>query len=286
MSDIKFCPSCGTSLSVNAVFCHNCGQKQNVTTEPEPIPEAKATEPEAVEQTAPPAEEQPAESKIPPQANNVQPEVKLQDTYVTPETLTKPAPIQVEQPSASQVAQPSAPQADPQPVNPPQPQSAYQKPASAYPQPTQQPYQPGQQPYQPVQQPYQQPYYPQNPMPQQARPTPAKKFPWFFTLLWLVLLAGVGVWGYFLFLYENYPKPLFTEDAQRIVIFVASAFVLLYTLSLKLSVKKLKILPTIILILCALVGFYLFSMIELVDGDWLHDAISDITENILPVSGD
>ena len=28
MSEMKYCPSCGTALSASAAFCHNCGQKQ------------------------------------------------------------------------------------------------------------------------------------------------------------------------------------------------------------------------------------------------------------------
>lgn len=38
MSDVKFCDSCGASLSAVALFCHKCGQKQSVIEEKEISP--------------------------------------------------------------------------------------------------------------------------------------------------------------------------------------------------------------------------------------------------------
>ena len=57
MSNVKFCDSCGTSLSLNDKFCHNCGQIQAVLMEnespatneninQEPITDSKTDNPE------------------------------------------------------------------------------------------------------------------------------------------------------------------------------------------------------------------------------------------------
>lgn len=237
MSDIKLCPSCGASLSVSALFCPKCGQKQ-MESNSEPKLSDETLEPKNGDQTSSQGEEQPVEKvQTPEVASQAPPTSEIHsETGTTPVTpVSKPIPQMV----------------------PPPPQQ------------------------QPV-------IYPQTPI---AKHTPEvkeikkKKFPWFFTVLWLILLLCVGIWAYFLFVDAGYDYPIITEDVQRLVLFtVASAF-LIYTLSLKLSMRKLRAFPTVILVIAALVIFYFFCMVELTEGDWLHDIVSNITNNIIPTSG-
>ncbi|NMA66569.1 MAG: hypothetical protein GX957_10080, partial [Clostridiaceae bacterium] len=108
-----------------------------------------------------------------------------------------------------------------------------------------------------------------------------------FTVIWGILFIAVAAWGFYLYyLYVGeYDYPKFTEDVQRILLFSGAIFVLIYTISLKLSMKKFKVVPTIILVIACLVIFYFYCMVELQDGDLLHDFVSDITERVLPVFG-
>jgi len=110
------------------------------------------------------------------------------------------------------------------------------------------------------------------------------RFPWFFTGFWSVLLVSVALWGFYLYyLYVGgYDYPEFTRDAQRIVLFVSAVFVLIYTLSLKLLMKKFRVLPTIILVLACLVILYFYCLVELQEGNFLHDFVKDMTERIIP----
>lgn len=111
-----------------------------------------------------------------------------------------------------------------------------------------------------------------------------RKFPWFFTGFWSVLLVSVALWGFYLYyLYVGgYDYPEFTRDAQRIVLFVSAVFVLIYTLSLKLLMKKFGVLPTIILVLASLAILYFYCLVELQEGNFLHDFVKDMTERIIP----
>jgi hypothetical protein len=136
---------------------------------------------------------------------------------------------------------------------------------------------------------YQAPIYQQAPGPQSSASVPEpkkKKFPWFFTVLWLIMLAAVGIWGYFLLIDPNYNYPVFTPEAQRYVIFTAAVAVLIYTLSLKLAIKKLKAIPAILMVVFGLVIFVLFCMIELQEGNFLHDMVSDLVESVIPAFGE
>ena len=84
----------------------------------------------------------------------------------------------------------------------------------------------------------------------------------------------------------DYDYPVLTEEAQRYVLLTAAIALVIYTLSLKLTMKKLRALPTIILVVFSLVVGYFFCTIELTDGDWLHDTVINITESVIPTSGD
>ncbi len=261
MSDIKYCPSCGTTLSLSAGFCHKCGQKQKVS-DAEPMV-SKEDITSATEEIA-------------------QPQVEEKEQAV--EQIPAPQPAQAQ----SNDQEPALNQTLDRTQASEQTHVAAQAPVHAHVQ---------------EQARYEAPKV-QNPMPE-VRNTPTsldplsqshdvkkdpkkKKFPWFFAVLWTILFIAVGGWGFYLYyLYSNGGDfPQFTEDAQRIVLFTVSIALLIYTFSLKLTMKKFKAFPTIILVLALLVIFYLFSMVELTDGDWLHDTVSEITDSILPTSGD
>ncbi len=262
MSDIKYCPSCGTTLALSAAFCHNCGQKQKVS-EAEPLVSKENTAPVTEEQAQSQAQEQSlGQSQAPEQVQTqiLEQELVLNQTHAQAQAPEK-KPVQAQAPEQTHAQAPVHTQT--------------QAPASAQ----------GMVP--PVQQTQNQPAN----YPQQSgakKEIKKKKFPWFFTILWFILFLAVGAWGYYLYyLFSvggDYPQ--FTEDAQRIVLFTVSFAILIYTLSLKLTMKKLKAFPTVLLVIALLVVFYLFCMVELTDGDWLHDTISEITDNILPAFGE
>ncbi len=255
MSDMKYCPSCGTSLSVTAAFCHNCGQKQKVETAEAPVtsefnledtvPVPSASEPVAIEsETAVEEVKDESQAQPEPPAPEVDPfsslpvfdHPELKQGYqmpVVPPAAPSPSYPKAEQPMAPISTQPKA-------VTPP---------AS-------------------------------------PKPAPKKRFPWVFTVLWLIMTVAVGVWSYFVLLHPEYDFPVLTEDAQRYILLTAAIALIVYTLSLKLTMKKLKALPTVILVVASLVVFYFFCTVELTDGDWLHDTVTSITESILPASGD
>lgn len=120
----------------------------------------------------------------------------------------------------------------------------------------------------------------------EIKPGPkGKKFPLFFTFFWIMMVIVVASWGYFLFFDARYDYPRFTEDAQRLVLFTAAVAVLIYTFSLKLTMRKLKAFPTVVLVISALIIFYFFTIVELTDGDFLHELMTGITSRILSVSG-
>ena len=79
--------------------------------------------------------------------------------------------------------------------------------------------------------------------------------------MWLILFTAVCMWGYYLYYLfmagGDYPR--LTEDAQRLLLFAGAVGILIYTLSLRLAVKKLKAVPTILLVISCLVIVCLFS---------------------------
>lgn len=79
---------------------------------------------------------------------------------------------------------------------------------------------------------------------------------------------------------QEYNNPLnnLTADTFRILAPVVTAILLIYTLNLRIVTKKLKAIPTIILILTILFSVFMFLSFELVDGDWAHDMIKPVTE--------
>lgn len=294
MSDVKFCDSCGTGLSLNAMFCHNCGQKQaavvendlpaideNINQEPisdstmnnvepetekievagednistnEPQPEAKDEEAVVVE-NGDSAVEAGENNELKQVEDILQAEDQQEKVIVTEPSNTITDNLQQEQ----------------KPVIP-QPSITYK----AQPQPQ----------YQPHPSYQQAPIAQQVPYAQQADPVPPakkKKFPWFFTVLWLIMFAAVGIWGYFLLIDPDYRFPIFTPEAQRYVLFTIAVAVLVYTLSLKLSMKKLKVIPTIFMVVFGLIIFVLFCLVELPAGNFLHDTVSNMLEGVIPV---
>lgn len=308
MSDVKFCDSCGTGLSLNAMFCHKCGQKQVVVVENvlpatdeninretvddstmnnvepetekievadednistnEPQPEAKDEEAVVVE-NGDSAVEAGENNELKQVEDILQAEDQQEKVIVTEPINTIPDNLQQEQ-------KPVIPQPAITYQEQPQPQPQYQSQPS---------YQQGpmvqQAPY--IQQ---APATQQAPYVHQADPIPSakkKKFPWFFTVLWLVMFVAVGVWAYLFFVHPTYDSPRFTENAQRFVLFAVSVATLIYTLSLKLSIKKLKAIPAILMVVLGLVIFIFFCLIELQDGDFLHDTVSNMLEGVIPV---
>lgn len=304
MSDVKFCDSCGTGLSANAMFCHNCGHKQvvaaendkpateeNINREPvsdspmvnaepeteiievagendistfEPQPEAKEEEAVEVENLGSAAiyeknNELKQTEDIPQAEDQSEQAIVIEPVNTIPDNQQQEQKPVIPQPSITYQAQPQ-----------PQPQHVFHQAPVAQ-----------QAPY------FQQaPAAQQAPYAQQAAPVPApkkKKFPWFFTVLWLIMFAAVGIWGYFLLVDPNYNYPIFTPEAQRYVAFTVAAALLVYTLSLKLAMKKFKVIPTIFMIIFGVVIFAFFCLVELPAGNFLHDTVSNMFEDVIPV---
>lgn len=326
MSDMKFCDSCGTSLSADAMFCHNCGKKQAAVVESE-IPatdESNIQEPisaTSINIAEPEKSEDAVEYE--PSSSEAQPEHKDEDTNGEDnmdnssndsegnnenelmqaegisqtedqsEKIILTEPVITVQNDYQQVEESVEPQLKDtyQSQSQSQPQPVYQQTYVTQQTPNAQQTSAAQQaPY--VQQApaaQQAPYVHQAPAAPQAAPvqTPKKKkFPWFFTVLWLIMFAAVGIWGYFLLVDPNYKYPIFTSEAQRYVLFTVAVAVLIYTLSLKLSMKKLKVIPTILMVLFGVLIFILFCMVELKDGNFLHDMVSNLVESVIPAFGE
>lgn len=148
------------------------------------------------------------------------------------------------------------------------------------------------QPVQPVQQ-YNQAYQPsaqapqhQQPLQEQAAPPKkTRKFPWVFAIAWAVMLVFVGIWTY-CYMDSSYDRPILTGDTMRVVTYVVSIVLLIYTLHIMLLAKKFKIFPTIILILSLLLSFAFYTSYELVEGEFLHDIVSPVTDSIFPDAAD
>lgn len=311
MSDVKFCDSCGTSLSAGTLFCHNCGQKQVVIEEKEISATDENYSNEPIITT--PINVEPDNEKIEDNANSEPQSVSKdkEDSGVDSTDLVNESEENVEFNKAediSMVEEPekitsTEPELEPEPEPEPEPVNAItdnqqqeQKPDDSKSQVTYQP-QPQLQPqpiYQQAPVPQQTPYVQQAPVTQQPpvaqqAPVPApkkKKFPWFFTVLWLIMFAAVGIWGYFLLVDPNYNYPILTSEAQRYVIFTAAVAAIIYTFSLKLTMRKLKAIPTILLVVFSLAIFVLFCLIELPDENFLHDMVSNLVESVLPAFGE
>lgn len=304
MSDVKFCSSCGTRLSVTALFCHNCGQKQEILSQSEPKAAYENTEQSFINDNLVKSVDESSKTETISDDAVINEGLSSNESKILSETLVNTteeplseSDINVEPKYVEEIAKASSAPAGPITVEPDtQPQSQEisetvdQKMAHNYPQPqVQQP-----NTYQPQSQTLMQPQYNQTSTPQQEAQTQQggtdkavkkKKFPWFFSALWLIMFVAVGVWAYMFFIHPTYKYPILTEDAQRYVIFTVAVASLVYTLSLKLTMKKLKAIPSILIVLLGLVIFYFFCMVELQDGDILHDAISNLIESVIPASG-
>lgn len=224
-------------MPVDAIFCAECGQKQEI-----PAPQAQPDNVEEIKTDSVAAPEAVVENT---------PEVPKQ-----PESQPVPPAYTVQQPPVQPAAQPQSYQ---------QPQSYPQTPS----------YQ------QPQSYPPQQGYYQPQPAPAPAPQKPKKKFPWVFTVLWLGMLGFVAFWAFYMFAPDYEPE--ITLDTVRIVIFAVTAVLMIYILNLKLATKKLKVLPTIFLVLVLIASFVLFCNYELTEGEMLHDLISPLTESFLPI---
>ncbi|MGI6123847.1 MAG: hypothetical protein ACOYIG_06575 [Acetivibrionales bacterium] len=264
MSDVKFCDSCGVSLSAGTRFCHSCGKEQIVVVENE-IP---TTTDENTNQ----------------ESNGTSPEIESEKSEGANGTDNMYSAINSEVNDENKLVEDIS-QTEAQPEKPIASEQREQAPVESQPQVT----------YQPQPQAQQQPSYQQPPIAQQTpyvqqaapeQPVKKKKFPWFFTILWVAMFAAVGVWAYFIFVHPTYDYPILTEDAQRFVLFTVSIAALIYTLSLKLSVKKLKAIPAILLVVLVLVIFAFFCVVELQEGDFLHDTVGNLVESVIPAFGD
>jgi len=268
MGDTKFCHSCGSNIPVAALFCPHCGQKQ----------ETIAQEPERVVQTPEEPAMTPTEdiqvSEASAGAGDQAPEASAQTVVQQPPVETDFIPQQ--QPNANETTtaalQQQTASAGPEPV------------AQTYGQSPAQPQQPQpvfQQPAQPVQE--NKPDYAQQLL-QAAAPQqkPKKRFPWFFAILWGGMLIFIGVWIVAWFTYPNQsvhnPLNNLTIDTFRILTPVITILLLIYTLNLRLIVKKGKIIPTIVLVLTLLFSVFMFLSFELTEDDWAHQLVRPITE--------
>ncbi|NLX64449.1 MAG: hypothetical protein GX022_06730 [Clostridiaceae bacterium] len=270
MSDVKFCFSCGASLSLNDLFCYKCGQKQVVTDESESSAPNGNINREPINDST-------SDSSM----NSIKPETEKTETAGEKDSSgIVPQPEVNEEKNVINTEKPEAESKDniiETKVN---------EPVNTYANNLEQ-QQKFESPKQPVT--YQDSIAQQVPSAQQSAPVPVpkkKKFPWFFTVLWLILLGAVGIWGYFLLIDPNYNYPVLTPEAQRYIIFTVAVAVLIYTLSLKLAMKKLRAIPTVLLVLFGIIIFVLFCMIELQEGNFLHDTVSEIFENVIPTFGE
>jgi len=262
MSDVKYCFSCGASLSPDDLFCHKCGQKQVVTVESESASNENINQEPINDSTMNniKPETEKTESAGDSVSSGIQPEANEEKTIV----INEKGEVLSEENTETIANEPVNTYAS----------NLNQQQSFAAPQPSVT---------------HQAPIAQQVPNAQQAAPVPAlkkKKFPWFFTVLWLIMLAAVGIWSYFYFVHPDYDYPIFTEDAQRFVLFTAAIASLIYTLSLKLSMKKLRAIPTVLLVILGLVIFVFFCLIELQEGDLLHDMVSELFENVIPAFGE
>lgn len=252
MGDFKYCPYCGSNIPSEAAFCPYCGKRQELT----------AGEPE--------------------QSHKSSIDMTTQGT-VSPETVSGATGAgsisgtqSGETPSAAEMTKTNNTACENNETNNTtadgqQPQT-FLKPENV-----QQPY-PGEISH-PQQHEFRQPAgYVQQDAPQK----PKKRFPCFFAVLWAGTLVFIGIWVYMWFTYPNqeYNNPLnnLTADTFRILAPVVTAILLIYTLNLRIVTKKLKAIPTIILILTILFSVFMFLSFELVDGDWAHDMIKPVTE--------
>jgi len=290
MSDVKYCFSCGASLSLNDQFCYKCGQKQVVTSESESSASSENVNQEPINDstmnnTKPETEkteisdENDSSGNIPQTEadeekniiNNDKPEVESKENVVEAK-VNEPVNTYANDVNQQQKFEvPQQPITNQAPIT--QQVSSDQQAPSTQQVPSSQ----------------QVPSTQQVPSAQQAAPAAApkkKKFPWFFTVLWLIMLGAVGIWGYLYFIHPDYDYPILTEDAQRFVLFTVAVASLIYTLSLKLSMKKFRAIPTILMVLFGIVIFVFFCLIELQDGDLLHDMVSDLVENVIPTFGE
>jgi len=343
MGDIKMCSFCGSSMPAEAVFCPNCGQKQEtLTKEPEQtiqtpeepiIADVNETTPDSVSG---------ADSDAAPEAWD-QPEQVTEKTTVEEPSTVQQSPVYTSPAAAPQQQQPvyfdeewdNTPEdieiPEDEDLNPENYEKYYTEvymsgklnidkvyedigipvetednkillgkdvnfliePSKPEPQKVEQPYaqsftQSGYQQPTPAQS-FQQPSYPaqaqQPAVPKMAKKK--KKFPWVFTILWIAMLAFIGIWVYLWTTYPSSENPINTIldediiiDVIRVMVPVISAILLIYTLFLKLAVKKLKVVPTILLIIFFLLSAFMFLSFELVEGDWAHDLISPVTETI------
>jgi len=266
MSGVKYCFACGASLSMSDLYCYKCGKKQVYVVESELAASKESVNGEHINDSA--------ESNIKPETEKTevvgekdssgiipQPEVNEEKNVIDNEKPKIESNENIIETKADEPVNTYANNLDQQ-----QKFAAPQQPLTCQSTNTQ-----------------------QAPNVQQATPVPAqkkKKFPWFFTVLWLIMFTAVGFWGYLYFFYPNYDYPIFTEDAQRFVLFTVAVASLIYTLSLKLSMKKFKAVPAILMVVLGLVIFVFFCLIELQEGDLLHDMVSDLVENVIPVSGE
>ncbi len=279
MSNVKYCPSCGTSLSISAAFCSNCGKKQSSTVNEsnnvnkENLADVDQLIQEELNYSTEIKSELSATEDVHNKPEELTESTEAEELTNTTE-LSEAAEITTEADSAEvpkindqtmidkslEATKPDAPELS-TPQSQPVPDHSVQTLQSQS---------------QPLQ---------QSEETKKSGKT-KKKFPVFFTIVWIVLLASVVAWGFYFYSLYNAGGdfPQFNEDAQRIVLYISSIFILIYTLSLKLSMKKLRAIPTVLLVIACIAVFYFFCMVELTDGDWLHDFVSNITEKILPAS--
>lgn len=103
-----------------------------------------------------------------------------------------------------------------------------------------------------------------------------------FPFFWITMLVFILIWIY-CFLDPSYEQPEITVDTIRILTLAISIVLLIYTITIRLITKKLKFIPTILLIIFFLLSLFMYSSFELIPGDKVHDVLSPITNSIFQI---
>jgi len=250
MEEMKKCTQCGEDMPANAIFCPECGTRQNT----ESSVEEKINEQEA---------------NFALKKENLQNATLSFDPYASDMGSSKPAAIK-------------EPVMQPQPNIPTPPQNSGFQYANPNIQPQQygapqqmnQPY--PVQPNQPMGQPNQQQSAQRNPMNKSGSKSNLKKYPIFLLIVGGILTVGMVFW-LISFFNPNLTYNL-ESDASRGVIFVLLLMTILAIIStvvlrVQLKGKKLAVLANVLLVLIIIAVIFGISMTETIPGDLPFDLL-------------